>query len=118
MAYKETVLSLNSDGHSIASQEAALRKDGFTVISVSSAIQARFEIEMGRCGIFLSGYITPLAIYSDLADLFRRSCPGGLRVFITKHGYGDPDADILLSNEESPEIVVRKIRSERKPEVS
>jgi len=113
MAYEKTVLSLNSDGHSLAKQEAALRRGGFTVISVSSAIQARFEIEMGRCGIFLTSYITPLAIYSDLASLFRRSCADGLIVFITKRGDTIPDADLLLLNEEAPEAVVQRIRAER-----
>src|ERR1700727_2173156 len=89
MAHEKTVLSLNSDGHSLLKQEVALKKGGFTVISVSSAIQARFEIEMGRCGIFLSSYITPPPIYSDLASLFRRSCPDGLIVFIAENDGGD-----------------------------
>jgi hypothetical protein len=118
MAHETTVLSLNSNGHGLARQEAELRKEGFTVISVSSAIQARFEIEMGRCGVFLTGSITPLAIYSDLAGLFRSNCPDGLIVFITKRGDNPPDADLLLWDEETPEAVAQKIRSEREAESS
>jgi hypothetical protein len=115
MAYEMTVLSLNSDGHSLIRQEAALRQDGFTVISVSTAIQARFEIEMGRCGIFMSSYITPLAIYTDLASLFRRCCRDGLIVFLADNDEGGiPTVDILLLNQEEPGTVVERIRSERK----
>jgi hypothetical protein len=119
MAHEKTVLSLNSDGRSLLRQEVALKKGGFTVISVSSAIQARFEIEMGRCGIFLSSYITPPPIYSDLASLFRRSCPDGLIVFIAENDGGDlPAADILLFDQEEPEMVLQRIHSEREPKAS
>jgi len=119
MAYENTVLSLNSDRHSLVRQEADLQKDGFTVISVSSAIQARFEIEMGRCGTFLISYITPLAIYSDLASLFRRSCPDGLIVFIAEHDRSSvPDADILLWTEEAQETVGQRIRLAREAKAS
>jgi hypothetical protein len=119
MAHEKTVLSLNSDGHSLLRQEVALKKGGFTVISVSSAIQARFEIEMGRCGIFLSSYITPPPIYSDLASLFRRSCPDGLIVFIAENDGGDlPAADILLFDQEEPEMVLQRIHSERELKAS
>jgi hypothetical protein len=77
MAYENTILSLNPDGHTLLSKEVALRENGFEIISVASPLQARFEIEMGRCGIFLTSYITPVAIYHDLASLFRPSCPDG-----------------------------------------
>jgi len=115
MAHENTVLSLNSDGQTLRRQEAVLREIGFEVISVSSPLQARFEIEMGRCGIFLSSYITPLPIYRSLADLFRRSCPHGSVIFIT-HQPDDsvPEADVLLSSEDEPQAIVRWILSKQR----
>jgi len=47
-----TVLSLSSDQAILTSREIALRSGGLKVVSVMSPIQARFEIEMGMCGIF------------------------------------------------------------------
>ena len=35
-------------------QPTALRENGFEIISAATPLQARFEIEMGRCGIFLT----------------------------------------------------------------
>lgn len=113
MDYENTVLSLNPDGQTLCSQESALREIGFEVISVSTPIQARFEIEMGRCGIFLSSYITPLPIYRSLADLFRRSCPDGSVIFITHQPVDSgPEADVLLSQDE-PQAIVRWIISKQ-----
>jgi hypothetical protein len=43
------VLSLSPDQRTLASREVTLRSSGMKVISVMSPIQARFEIEMGRC---------------------------------------------------------------------
>ena len=110
MASENVVLCLNPDGRTLRGPESALRESGFEVISVSTPLQARFEIEMGRCGIFLSSYITPLPIYRSLADLFRRSCPHGTVIFI-KHQPDDsvPEADILLSSEDEPQVIVRWI---------
>jgi hypothetical protein len=59
MAHENTVLSLNPDRRALLSHESALQKYGFEIVSVSSPLQARFEIEMGRCGVFIASYITP-----------------------------------------------------------
>jgi hypothetical protein len=53
---KKTILSLSPDQDALASREVTLRNGGMKVISVMSPIQARFEIEMGRCGVFLICY--------------------------------------------------------------
>jgi hypothetical protein len=114
MAYENSILSLNPDGHALRSQEAALRENGFEVISVFTPLQARFEIEMGRCGVFLSSYITPLPIYRSLADLFRRSCPDGSVIFITQRPDDSvPEADLLLLDRDEPRAVVRWIISKQ-----
>lgn len=114
VAYENTVLSLNPDGQTLRSQESALRESGFEVISVSTPLQARFEIEMGRCGIFLSSDITPLVIYRDLANLFRRSCPRGLVIFMT-HQPDDnvSEADVLFFSEDEPQAIVQWIISKQ-----
>jgi hypothetical protein len=110
MAYENTVLSLNPDGRTLLSQESTLRESGFEVISVSTPLQARFEIEMGRCGVFLSSYITPLAIYRDLVSLFRVSCPDGIVVFLTSPSFEQTlEADIVFSAQDDPQAIVKRL---------
>lgn len=66
---------------------------------------------MGRCGIFLTSYLTPIAIYRDLASLFRRSYPGGLVIYLAQRPDDNiPDADILLSDGDEPRSIVKRIR--------
>ena len=107
MARENTVLSLNPDGQTLHNHEVALRENGFDVIVVSTPLQARFEIEMGRCGIFVSSYITPLPIYRSLADLFRRNCPDGLVIFVAHQAAdGLPEADVLFFAHDEPQAIV------------
>ena len=92
------VLSFNPDGRSLFNHELALRDGGYAVISVSTGIQARFEIEMGRCGIFLLSHIVPPLVCLDLVGLFlRRYCHDrGIVIFLAKDPQAAlPDADIL-----------------------
>jgi hypothetical protein len=112
MPYKTTVLSLNPDRQSLFGHESALRENGFAIISVCSPLQARFELEMGRCGVFLTSFITPLVIYQDLANLFKRSCPSGLVAYVAQHPEDAiPGADILLSGQDEPRSIVDRLRS-------
>jgi hypothetical protein len=107
-------LSLNPDGQTLRSQESAIRESGFEVISVPTPIRVGFEIEMGRCGIFLSGYITPLPIYRSLANLFRRSCRDGSVIFIPHlPEVSVPDADVLFLDQDEPQAIVRWIISKQ-----
>jgi hypothetical protein len=111
MAHENTVLSLNPDRETLLRYETGLRESGFEVISVSAPLDARFEIEMGRCGIFLTSYLTSFPIFRDLTSLFRRSCPGSLIVFIAERPDDNiPDADILVSNRDEPRSVVERVR--------
>ena len=48
-------------------REAAIRNAGFGVILVSSETAARFEIEMGRCGVLLICYTIPPPVSGELA---------------------------------------------------
>jgi hypothetical protein len=112
MAYENTVLSFNPDRQKLLTHEAALREGGFQIISVSAPVEARFEIEMGRCGVFLANYLAPIAIYRDLASIFRRSCPGGLVVYVAQRPDDNiPEVDILLSDEDEPRFIVKRIRA-------
>jgi len=112
MTYEKTVLSLNPDRETLLRYETVLRESGFEVVSVSAPLDARFEIEMGRCGIFLTGYLTPVPIYCDLASLFTRSCPDGLIIFFVGHADDNiPEADILVSDRDEPRSVVERICS-------
>jgi hypothetical protein len=114
MAYENTVLSLNPDRETLLRYEVALRQSDFEVISVSAPVGARFEIEMGRCGVFISSYLTSLPILRDLATLFRRSCPNGVIVFLMERPDDNiPDADICLSDRDDPRSVVDRIRSKQ-----
>ena len=116
MAPETTVLSLNPDGQKLLSQETILRDNGFEIVSAATPLQARFEIEMGRCGVFLTSYVTPLAIYRDLVNFFRSSCPSGLVIFLRRHANDNvPDADVLLSDQDEPDAIVQAIRSKQEP---
>jgi hypothetical protein len=53
---QKTILSLSPSVNALRLREATLRSGGLNVFSVQSGIQARFEIEMGRCGVFLLCY--------------------------------------------------------------
>lgn len=110
MSYEKTVLSLNPDGRGLAAFESALRANGYEVISVRSPLEARFEIEMGRCGIFLTSYITPFAIYQNLAELFRRYCRDGIVAYMAHDsGQNDLDAEIVFTEQDQPHRLVERL---------
>jgi hypothetical protein len=122
MANENTILSLNPDGRTLVGHELALRESGFEVISVPTAVQARFEIEMGRCGVFLTSYITLPGVRRDLVHLFRRNCPHGVVIFVTSVTQ-DPDdlslrADLLLSDRDQPENISERIYAMRRLKAS
>lgn len=119
MAYENTVLSLNPDGETLRSQESALRENGFEVISVSTPLQARFEIEMGRCGVFLTSHITAPTICRDLVSLFRVSCPDGIVVFLTSPSFEQTlEADIVFSAQDDPQAIVKRLCSYQEKKAS
>ena len=49
-----------------------------------SPIQARFEIEMGRCGILPVCHRLSRVAVDDLTRLFRKTCLQGLIIFISE----------------------------------
>ncbi len=110
MMIDNTVLSLNPDGRILSGQESALRESGFTVISVSTPVQARFEIQMGRGGIFLLSYLSPPLISVDLIRFFKEARPQGIVAFISQREKVGPDnVQILLTEEDEPRTVAEAI---------
>jgi hypothetical protein len=114
---KNAVLSLSSDKSVLASRELALRNGGMKVTSVLSATQARFEIEMGRCGILLICYRLQNSDADELTKLFRRYCPQGQIVFVAQlpDDRVPPETDISLPENSGPGKIVQalKERAER-----
>jgi hypothetical protein len=114
MSDEDTVLSLNPDTKTLLSLEAALRGIGFNVVSVSTPIQARFELEMGRCAVFLASYVMSSVICRDLIGFFRNSCPGGLVVFRAENEDDSvPEADVVVLARDNPQAVALRVASMR-----
>jgi hypothetical protein len=117
MELKGTVLSLSFDSGKLQRREDALRSIGFDVISVHSPAQARFEIEMGRCGIFVTCRLVPDIVNRDLMGLFRRHCPrGGRIVLVTGHEPSltpayEPQPDVCVPESDDPEGIVEVLRA-------
>jgi len=88
-----------------------LRGNGMEVISVMSSIQARFEIEMGRCGVFLICYRVSPTEADELTRLFRKSCPEGRVVFVgkTRDALAPAGIDSVVADSGSPESLTRAI---------
>jgi hypothetical protein len=110
-----TVLSLDFDIPKLRMREAAIRAGGFGVLSVTSGVLARFEIEMGRCGIFLTCDHVPTAENRELIGLFRRNCSRGWVIFVTTDNNASlradhMDADVWVREADEPEGIVESLR--------
>ena len=109
-----TVLSLSFDQENLHRRADLLKYNGFDVVSVYSPTQARFEIEMGQCGIFISCALVPDVVNADLFGLFRRFCPGGVIVHVTSSrphvpSTTQPHADLELDESSCPEGIVEAL---------
>jgi hypothetical protein len=110
---KETVLSLSPSEAALEAREATLRNGGLNVISVMSPIQARFEIEMGRCGVFLVCYRVSREEAEELTNLFHRNCPEGRVIFVTPPDQitpAPPGVDIAVPETRAAEQVVKIVK--------
>jgi hypothetical protein len=108
------VLAFSPDKTAMRKREAALRNGGFEVFSANTESEARFEIEMGRCGIFLICFRTPPQQTKELTDLFRKYCRSG-RVIFVMHDARDTfaaDADLLVRESNGPDAIVQALRSD------
>lgn len=118
---KNTVLSLSPNQDVLAMREATLRSGGLNVISVLSPIQARFEIEMGRCGVFVICYRVSKEQAEELTGLFRRNCPEGRVIFVTQAGQNKEapgGTDIAVPESKCGEMVLQAVKEADKPQDS
>jgi DNA-binding NarL/FixJ family response regulator len=113
----EVVLSLSFNIEELRQRESALQAHGFNVKSVHSPGQARFEIEMGQCGVFITSDLVPDIVNQDLMELFRKSCPkNGLIILVEanpdlrKPSY-ELNADITVPKSMDPEGIVDALRT-------
>jgi len=72
-----TVLSLSTDPATLRRRSDLLKLNGFEVVSVNGPAKARFDIEMGRCGIFISYALVSDGVNADLFALFKKFCQTG-----------------------------------------
>jgi hypothetical protein len=110
---ENTVLSFSFDPDLLSQREAALRGAGFEVISVKTESQARFEIEMGRCGVLVICYTASAGTIQDLTKLFRRNCPTGSIVFVMNRTDESvpQEFDYTVPDSAGPEAILEVLRS-------
>lgn len=116
---EDTILSVTPSKEALVVREATLRKGGFKVISVMSPVEARFEIEMGRCGTLLICHRLSEADSSEMARLFRRYCPEGRIVFVTDEPRAERvpvDADIAVPESSGPELILQALKEHPRSE--
>jgi hypothetical protein len=108
------ILSFCVDREPLRRRERALRSGGFEVVSVNSESQARFEIEMGRCGVLLMCYRTVASARRELAMLFRRNCPRGKIIFVMRLPQEDHEsyADISVLEADEPEAILEALQAD------
>jgi hypothetical protein len=99
-----SVLSLSTQSELLAHREEALRNRGYEVLSTTSEIEVRFEVEMGRFGVLLLCYTLRQTIHEELAGLFMRSCPVGVIAFVMHPARRkeSPHAHICLLDSDFP----------------
>ena len=87
---------------------------GMNVVSVLTLAEARFEIQMGRCGSLLMCHRLSSKQADDIAKLFRRYCPQGRIVFVTD-GPDDasaaPEADAYVPESSGPQELLQVLRA-------
>ena len=111
---RNTVLSLSPNRDALRARETTLRDGGWKVVSVMTPTQARFEIEMGRCGILLICYRLSTSDANDLCHLFRKNCPKGRIVFVTEpvsHWKEIPvETNVAIPESSGPELLLGALK--------
>ncbi len=113
---KDTILSYSGNHFTLEERERVLKGNGFDVVSVETETQARFEIEMGRCGILLICFQTHPDKTQELAKLFHRNCPSGSILFVmNEEGTRVPEGvDRLIPETGGPQAIVSALRETQK----
>jgi hypothetical protein len=110
---KNSVLSCSPSDEALIVRHTFLRNAGMEVTSVHSPAEARFEIEMGRCGSLIICHQLSSLEANEISELFRRYCPKGRIVFVT--GGPTPDqvpeaADIYVPESSGPLQILNALR--------
>jgi hypothetical protein len=105
------ILSVCPSRENLTDRETALREAGFEVVSVLSDTQARFEIEMGQCGVLLMCFRLFPEQVQELSRLFRKYCPDGRIIFVMAEEHEPPiDADVVLRDMDGPRALLTALR--------
>ena len=80
---RNTVVSISPSREALVLRQTTLQNAGMNVVSVLTPMQARFEIQMGRCGNLLICHRLSAQAADDIARLYRQYCPKGRIVLIT-----------------------------------
>jgi len=102
---QNSVLSCSPNEEALIVRHTLLSNAGMNVTSVMTLTEARFEIEMGRCGSLLICHRLSSPQLDDITTLFRRYCPKGRIVFVTGGTIPDhvPEAvDIYVPESSGP----------------
>jgi len=111
---RNTVLSVSPSKEKLIVRHATLRDAGMKVVSVFTLAEARFEIQMGRCGSLLMCHRLSTKQADDIAKLFRRYCPQGRIVFVTEgsnQASAAPEADAYVPESSGPQELVQALRA-------
>jgi DNA-binding response OmpR family regulator len=105
------ILSVCPSRETLADRESALREAGFEVVSVLTDTQARFEIEMGQCGVLLMCFRLFPEQVQELSRLFRKYCPDGRIIFVMAEEHESPiDADVVLRDMDGLRALLTALR--------
>ena len=111
---KNTVLSLSRSSEALKARETVLRNGGLNVISVSSPIEARYEITMGRCGVLLICYRLNEEDAQEITKLYKANCPQGLVIFVEEPSKRETRApqgvDFVLSESAGPQRILQTLK--------
>jgi DNA-binding NarL/FixJ family response regulator len=111
---KNTVLSFCSSAEALKIREAALRNRGMEVVSVTSAVEDRFEITMGRCGILLICYRLFEDEAQEITRLFKHYCSQGRVVFVEEpsnvSSHAPSGTDVVLPESDGPDEIVKALK--------
>lgn len=111
---RTTVISFSHDSRALLLRESVLRNEGYHVVSVASESEARFEIEMGRCGfLLLCGRAHP-EITRGLTLLFKKNCLQGTIIFVRDRTSESvpQEVDYVVQESEGPQAIVEVMRSD------
>jgi hypothetical protein len=111
---KNSVLSYCPSEEALIERQNSLRNAGMNVISALTPSEARFEIEMGRCGNLLICYRLSSQQIEDIAKLYKRYCPEGRIIFVTggeKRDKAPQQADASVPESSGSDRILQALRA-------